>query len=379
MRRYALGLLVALVGLCTFPPVAVAETPWRFIAASDSSGSNNGVNSQILTELAARFVAEQPDLVVFSGDLIYGTSDTATLTSRLTNWRTIMQPVYNAGITVLAVRGNHEDVGSVAAWNAVFTGAYAMPGNGPAGEVNITYSLAHKNAFFAGLDHFSGHYHRVNQAWLDGQLAANTRSHVFVFGHEPAYKVVNEGCLDDYPADRDVFWSSLAGAGARTYICGHDHLYNRVRLDDGDGNPDDDLHQLSIGTAGASLYTFNGVYNGNNGAMTPVQQYYASQYGYVVFVVDGLHVTLTWMQRLGPNVYVPFETWSYTVAPRLGDLNCDGYFNTADILPFATAMTDPATYLSTYSGCDIAKADMNLDSVVNGRDVQYFAAALLAQ
>ena len=215
-----------------FPIEAKADPAWRIIATGDSRGSNNGVNTAILTEIMTQILAEQPDLVLFSGDLVTGSTNSDVLISQLTNWRTIMQPVYDAGIQVLAVRGNHENQGNVSAWNAVFTGPYAIPGNGPPGEINVTYSLVHQTALIAGLDEYSGHTHRVNQAWLDGQFATNTRPHVFVFGHEPAFKADHTDCLDDYPADRDIFWASLADAGGRTYFCGHDHFYDHARIDD---------------------------------------------------------------------------------------------------------------------------------------------------
>jgi hypothetical protein len=61
-----------------------------------------------------------------------------------------MQPVYDAGISVYPVRGNH-DAGSLQAWHDVFTGAYALPANGPTAESNLTFSATHRNALVVGL------------------------------------------------------------------------------------------------------------------------------------------------------------------------------------------------------------------------------------
>ena len=52
----------------------------------DSRGTDNGINLAILIEVAAQIVAEQPDLVLFPGDLFAGSTDANTLTSQLTNW-----------------------------------------------------------------------------------------------------------------------------------------------------------------------------------------------------------------------------------------------------------------------------------------------------
>jgi hypothetical protein len=370
---------LALVALVLAPQVFTAAEPWRMVATGDSRGTNNGVNTLILAEIAARIVTEQPDLVLFSGDLVTGSSDTNTLISQLTNWRTRMQPVYNAGITVLAVRGNHENTGPVTAWNTVFSGAYAMPGNGPPGEVNLTYSLVHKNAFIAGLEEYYGHIHRVNQAWLDGQFAANTRPHVFVFGHEPAFKADHTDCLDDYPANRDAFWASIASAGGRTCCCGHDHFYNHARIDDQDGDPNDDLHQLIIGTAGAPLVTFDGIYDGLNDGYVPTEQYYASQYGYVVIDIDGLQVNLTWVQRVSAGNYVDMETWSYLAAPapRPGDLNCDGLVDFGDINPFVQFLTSFPAWQAAYVNCPPENGDINGDGLYpDFGDINPFVALL---
>lgn len=369
------GLVVAL--WTTYAP-AVAQTPWRFVMTGDSRGTDNGVNTAILSELVAQIVAEQPALVLFAGDLVTGSSDTATLTAQLVHWRSIMQPVYAAGIRVLAVRGNHDNTGSVAAWNSVFSGFYAMPGNGPPGEGNVTFALAQHNALFIGLDQYGGHPHRVNQPWLDGQLAANTRPHVFVMGHEPAFKAEHGDCLDDYPVARDTFWTSIAAAGGRTYFCGHDHLYDHARIDDGNGDPNDDLHQYIVGTAGAPPHVFDGVYDGVNDGMIPVEEYYASAYGYLVVDVDDLQVTMTWMERSGAGTYSAADVWSYAArpVPQPGDLDCSGTVTANDISPFVQLLGNSAVWQAAHPGCPVANGDVNGDGVISYADINPFVALL---
>jgi hypothetical protein len=224
-----------------------------------------------------------------------------------------MQPVYDAGIGVYAVRGNH-DVGEpvgVTAWNKVL--GY-LPDNGPAGEKNLTYSVTHKNALIISLDQYI-RLRRVNQAWLDTQLAANTKPHIFVFGHEPAFKARHSACLDDYVAERNAFWASIEKAGGRTYFCGHDHLYNHARVD-GDGDPSNDIHQYIVGTAGAPLRGWSGDYDGDNNDYTVENIYYSKEYGYVLVEIAGLDVTLTWIERIDAGKYKAKEVWSYTAAER---------------------------------------------------------------
>jgi hypothetical protein len=104
-------------------------------------------------------------------------------------------------------------------------------------------------------------------------------------------------------------------------MCGHDHFYDHARLDDGDGEPNDDVHQYIVGTAGAYPYSWSGSYGGNNGDYVVKNVYHAQSYGYVIVEVDGPDVTLTWMERdhldlYSPGVYRPKDVWSYTVALR---------------------------------------------------------------
>jgi hypothetical protein len=201
------------------------------------------------------------------------------------------------------------------------------------------------------VDQYGGSQHRlahqVDQTWLDSQLQLNTKPHVFVFGHEPAFRLVHPDCLDDYPVRRDEFWRSLQATGTRMYFCGHDHFYDHAYVDDGDGNPENDMRQIVIATAGAPGYTWLPPYIGDNGPFLVTPIYHAEQYGYILVDIDGLHVTATWMERRdvarpGLDLYSPRHTWDYWVAPRpmggrlAADLNDDGRVDFADLTILAS-------------------------------------------
>ena len=319
MRARSL-LLMSLLAVALSVATASADA-WTFIVAGDSRGSDNGVNTTILAEIAAEVVSQDPEFIIFPGDLVNGYISEAALESQLLTWRSTMQPVYMAGIGVYPVRGNHELGGdgysTPTAWNNVFAGAYSLPQDGPAGEQNLTWSVTHGTgygrAIVLGLDQYYPDIdHTVPQAWVDSRLAATDALHVFAMGHEPAFSSDHNDCMDDAPTARNTFLDSLIDAGARSYFAGHDHFYNHLRADDGDANLDNDLHQLIVGTAGAPLRS-EGDYGGDTGPWTPTKDIdddgsddpgaFETQYGYMVVEIDDLDVTMTWWHRTGVGVY----------------------------------------------------------------------------
>ncbi len=266
---------------------------WKYIIVGDSRGSNDGINAAILSEIVAEIVAQEVEFVLFPGDLVSGYNSQSALQSQLMVWRNAMQPVYDAGIGVYPVRGNH-DIGNPAgttAWNNVFSGAYALPANGPSGELNLTYSVEHKNLLVLALDQYITS-HRVNQTWVNGKLSANTKTHIVALGHEPAFKLDHSDCLDDYPTNRDAFWTSLVDAGCQIYACGHDHFYNHAVVRDSDAA--DDVSQYVVGTAGAPIYSWSLPYDGDNSGNRIVQYQHAATYGYILVEVTDTEMNTTW-------------------------------------------------------------------------------------
>lgn len=292
-----------------------AETSWKFIAVGDSQGRDNGINAIILQELVGEILVQDVDCVAFCGDLVWG-GRPDTFADELQTWRSVMAPVYQAGVSVYPCRGNHENWGSVEVWQEVFSD---LPDNGPVGEKHMTYAALHKNALFVALDEFVNP-HRVNQAWLDQQLARNPVPLVFAFGHEPAFHAFHYDCLDDFPAHRDRFWDSLRRSGGRSYFTGHDHFFNCAWVDDGDGDWSNDLFQFISGTAGAPFYPFSLPYDGDNSYYTVRPVYHAQRYGYNLVEVSDLDVSFTWMERDSIDLqvrgtYEPNPVWGFQGNP----------------------------------------------------------------
>ncbi len=282
------------------------ETSWKFVVFGDClDWSGWEVNTNIVHELATAVVAEKPAFLLFAGDCSMSGSAAA-----LQLWTNAMEPVYTAGITVYPAVGNH-DFANPAAFASMV--AFAAPTNGPPGEEQTTYSFAYSNALFVVVNLYTAtNTYLPNQPWLDGVLSSNTQPHVFVMGHTPAFQLWHPDGLCAYPTNRDTFWNSLSNANARVYFSGHDHVFDHCQLEDGDGDPQNDLHQFVVGTGGAPTYPDEG-YPGVNGAWTPKRLWHEAQFGYLSVEVAGENVSTTWHHRVGANSYAPAEVFSYSL------------------------------------------------------------------
>lgn len=277
------------------------NSTWRFAVIGDT---HIPVSDTVKT-LIPYMMADSISLVLVCGDLVNaGKRTTAVeLESQLNEWLTAFKPLYDAGIEVYPVRGNHEDdaANDIEIWNKIFSGDKQLPQNGPSGELNLTYSFIKNNALFIGLDNYLN-IHRVNQEWLDNQLNSNQQTHVFVFGHESAFKVFHTDCLDDYSAERNTFWQSLSKAGVKCYFCGHDHFFNTALISDNDNDTSNDIYQVLTGGGGGWLMSqYN--YNGTNSGYQPKEIFHSRQHGYILVEISGktnsdLIVTLKWKEKV---------------------------------------------------------------------------------
>ena len=215
----------------------------KFVVYGDTRDDPPGI--QIARELGQAITNEQPDFVLFTGDVLYS----ACLAGFQWYQNEMLAPFNEAGIPFYPVEGNHKE-NDVSSFTNIF--GPALPDNGPAGGEKLTYSLTFSNVLILAIDTLvTNNYCRVNQSWIDAVLAANHQRHVFAFGHAPAFRVYHTDCLDNYPTNRDAFWNSLSNAGCRIYFSGHDHFYDHMGLDDHDGNSNNDLHQIILGTGGS--------------------------------------------------------------------------------------------------------------------------------
>ncbi|MFH0976243.1 MAG: metallophosphoesterase [Spirochaetota bacterium] len=321
-RIYSFVLLIPLILFAvirifnTGVPVAADSKQWKFVVISDTQSDNNDkinkscINDKIVRLIAEDIVKEKPEFVIISGDLINGwlKNNGTDYNVQYADWKKAMAAVYCAGIRVYPVRGNHDDsperlalpplpshlepppdasLQLKKAFKEVFNESY-IPQNGPACEQGLTYSFTHKNALIIGIDLYAGSQHKVNQEWLNRQLAGIKKLHIFIYAHEPAFETNHKDNLSYFSKDRDLFWDSIGKAGAKIYFCGHDHMYNRALIPDSAGNP---VRQIIAGTGGGRLRAWSGAYKDSR----VKGEYHNNDYhGYVLVTIDDRKITVAW-------------------------------------------------------------------------------------
>lgn len=143
--------------------------------------------------------------------------------------------------------------------------------NGPTGSVETTFSWDVGNAHFIQLnEYWNGNTNAGSDVglgtdanivsnmlvWLTADLMTNTKPVKIVFGHEGAYLPPGwrhaGDSLDQYPVQRDAFWSLLASNNVQAYINGNSHLYYKLYTNG--------VYDLDAGNAGNDTdndgYTF---------------------------------------------------------------------------------------------------------------------------
>lgn len=232
----------------TASPSPTSEPEFSFVVTSDMS------------HYSAQEYADSPNFFaallgvvreVGPGDFMVSTGD--VIPAEGTHWTVDL--VLGEDYPWFPLPGNH-DFGAA---EMNFFEAYDYPVNGvgqpeivrwgPDSCPRTTYSFDTQNAHFALLNVYcdaegswgvDGSVSDTLYDWLAQDLAETDKTHIFVFGHEPAFPQPDDetgqarhmdDSLNQYPQSRDRFWALLQAHDAVAYIHGHTHTYSAVQVD----------------------------------------------------------------------------------------------------------------------------------------------------
>ena len=135
-------------------------------------------------------------------------------------------------------------------------------------QSKLSYSFDFKGSHFAVINTDPvGNDNTAPVAWLTKDLAdakARGVTHIFVFGHKPAFSYDFDGSGDQHgfdknPANRDAFWSLMEQYGA-TYFCGHEHIYHMTQPTKAEGGK---AWQVLVGSGGSPFDVAPNTYSVN--------------------------------------------------------------------------------------------------------------------
>lgn len=310
-----LGALLVLFSMASCGSSSNASSAgWKFAYMSDhkldqSTDPNSYTNLPAVQRMASDMATQGVNMVVVGGDLVDGRGqNTAGLNAQYTAWIGAMAPVYNANIPVYAIPGNHEywcdaKASCTAAWSATI--APRLPAgrtNNPA-HPDMEYSFAFKNALFLGINQNQFeqgvnrpyYYHGNDMDWIESQLAkrdASAQPHVIAFGHMPQFQVGWEWTDHNHKSNREAFWNTLAGAGAKMYLTGHSHLYALALIQTKDGSKS--IYQILAGSGGAEKESWNGNYAPSETSRITAIDKDTTYEGYALVTINDREVTMEW-------------------------------------------------------------------------------------
>ncbi len=106
-------------------------TPWRFAFVGDTHSPETSIPS----EIASAVLADGSKFLLLAGDIVQAgpTASPSIMQTQLAAWRNALAPLFTNSIPVYVIRGNHENLvtNNLGVWNSFFSGANAMPTNGP--------------------------------------------------------------------------------------------------------------------------------------------------------------------------------------------------------------------------------------------------------
>lgn len=269
-RQAVSGVIAAIavaVTMLVFVSAAQAA-PWKFAVLCDDRASyatdapeftnspyySTTAISPYFASIAQALSKETDiDLVVFPGDLVRGKKPAlsgAQMAAGFDLWKTYMQPVYDAGIPVYLLRGNHDATqvsdpagsngNAMAIWKAKFPvpSVAGIDVTDDASQSGLSYAFEHKGSLFVALDEYAAGTNTYDQAFLQSQLARGS-AHKFVFAHQPLW---------NYKADElgpAGMAADLKAGQVDLFFSGHVHSYQRIR------EKGFRFDELIVGTGGA--------------------------------------------------------------------------------------------------------------------------------
>lgn len=247
------------IGLTSLSTEAQSPSTFTFIAYGDTRGSGDTAVASIHSQIVTAYMQHNPALVIHTGDMV----NQGGIWNQWLSFNSTIQPIWDAGISLFGVVGNHEKyTETYGVFDEDFT-QYRRFFNfsnviDTPGETELQYSFDYGGVHFIILnteDYFSYDTEMFNcsQAqmdWLLNDLATTQPSDFIVASyHRPAWSVRQDrpDRWEQAETVRHEFHQLFVQYGIDLVFCGHDHHYYRgIR---------DGIYYVVTGGGGAPPYS----------------------------------------------------------------------------------------------------------------------------
>jgi len=300
-------------------------------------------------------VAMDPGAVFTTGDNAYYEGTLAQFNAYYDpNWGRFKELTFPAP-------GNHEYNG--AGYYDYFNGVgnqSGMAGNRDEGYYSYDVGEWH---FIALNSRAGGTISSTQLAWLDADLAANTKPCTAAYFH---YPLVSRGNYTGY-ATMKPFYDRLYAAKADLVLVGHDHNYQRYgKMDSYQVATTDGLRQVIVGTGGAGVYPISGTH-------PLLEASNSGTFGVLRLDLTAMGYDATFVPRAG-RTYTDHFSASCNRGPRLSPDFSVAVATSPIILPRGGTVTQAVTVSS--GGGFNASVRMTLSGLPSGTSYSFSPSTL---
>ena len=182
-------------------------------------------------QFAQMIAQEEPHIIIHSGDCVLDVDENHA--TNLLGWEAFTNVTDQMGhyAPIYAAVGNHD----TGAKTGTLLLEYFFDAFEQYDEPSTYYSFDYAGVHFIVLDTeelgFEGRIVGDQYDWLVNDLESTNRDMIFVVAHRPMYPLNHIGdSLDSMPAERVALQSLFEAHNVTMFICGHDHLYNRMTV-----------------------------------------------------------------------------------------------------------------------------------------------------
>lgn len=203
-------LLVAVLLLCLLPTFTRAELGHFAIISDTHIGSSDSVYEDFIRIIDAQNIK----VIIHCGDAIHTPGSSK-------QWKMFFDITGSNKILHIAP-GNHDIKGkkSLNVFLRYFPALYHSFSDGDTLFIFLNSELPGEEGMITG----------KQLEWLKNELQKTYR-YKFVFVHQPLFPIVGLHGLDKYKQARDELHQLFAKQGVPLVVSGHDHLYNRRKVD----------------------------------------------------------------------------------------------------------------------------------------------------